>query len=152
HARHVFVDNARNYGRAPAIEVFRDFIGDGLLTTDGELWRKHRRIIQPAFHAKALTLLAEAMTAVTARSLAQWREAGKDGAPIDVGEALSMLTNRIAGATLLGVDLEADTATVVRAAKTALAFINDRINSFVKLPLSIPTGANTRFLAAKADI
>jgi cytochrome P450 len=152
HAKHVFTDNARNYGRAQGIDVFKELLGDGLLTMDGEPWRRHRRIIQPAFHQKALGALADTMIAIAVRAIEQWKAAGKDATPIDIGQRMSELTLRVAGATLLGADLEGDAAGVVTAAKNALSFMNDRVNSIVKLPIAIPTAANVRFQKAKAEL
>jgi cytochrome P450 len=152
HAKHVFTDNARNYGRSLGIDVFKELLGDGLLTTDGEAWRRHRRIIQPAFHQKTLGALAEEMVAIGERAVEQWKEAGRNGTPIDVGQRMSELTLRVAGSTMLGQDLEGKAAGVVTAAKNALAFMNDRINSLIKLPIAIPTAANLRFQKAKGEL
>src|SRR5262249_23193755 len=105
------------------------------------------------FHAKALHLMAETMTAVAARAVEEWKAAGKEGAPIDVGERMSLLTSPIAGATLLGVELDGHTATtVVRAAKTALTIITHPNNTVVRVRHASPTAENTRVLAARDEI
>lgn len=53
--QHVLQDNHRNYVRGRFYDNFRMFFGDGLLTTDGEFWRRHRRVVQPLFHRSRST-------------------------------------------------------------------------------------------------
>ena len=49
HAKHVLADNAGNYHKGLGLSQAKRVLGDGLLTSEGELWRKQRRTIQPAF-------------------------------------------------------------------------------------------------------
>ena len=49
HAEHVFAVNQDNYVKAASYRPLRALIGDGLLTSEGATWRRHRRLIQPVF-------------------------------------------------------------------------------------------------------
>src|SRR4051794_14844530 len=55
YARHVLADNAANYHKGIGLVHARRALGDGLLTSEGELWRKQRKVIQPAFQNRRLT-------------------------------------------------------------------------------------------------
>lgn len=55
--KHVLVDNAKNYSRKKTYAIFDDILGVGLITAEGEEWRKRRRIVQPAFSKEKLQLL-----------------------------------------------------------------------------------------------
>src|SRR3954470_203606 len=59
HAKHVLADNSANYHKGIGLVQARRVIGDGLLTSEGELWRKQRRMIQPAFQHKRIARQAE---------------------------------------------------------------------------------------------
>jgi cytochrome P450 len=55
---YVLQKNQKNYSKSPIqTEDLAKYIGKGLLTSEGEMWQKQRKLIQPAFHKKQLLLL-----------------------------------------------------------------------------------------------
>lgn len=152
HVKHVLVDNHRNYRRSAGIEVIKEFLGDGLLTSDGEFWKKQRRIAQPAFHMAEIASMATTMTQLTASDLSAWTADAGEGAAIDIAERFRVLTLRIAGITLFNVDLSDDSADFGRATNVCLQHMVDRTRSMLRLPLYVPTKANRRFVAARATL
>src|SRR5437879_4835532 len=55
HIRHVLADNTANYSKATFINsMFKAAVADGLLTSEGALWKRERRLMQPAFHRDRL--------------------------------------------------------------------------------------------------
>ncbi|MBP7685902.1 MAG: cytochrome P450, partial [Deltaproteobacteria bacterium] len=59
----VLQDRARIYGKQTrGMRQLRLFLGDGLLTSEGDFWLRQRRIAQPAFHKKRIDALTPAMT------------------------------------------------------------------------------------------
>src|SRR4029077_5617882 len=71
HARHVLADNAANYHKGIGLVHARRALGDGLLTSEVELWRKQRRVIQPAFQSRRIAeqadVVAEEVAGLVAR-------------------------------------------------------------------------------------
>jgi len=60
--KHILQKNQKNYNKSPLqTEDLGKYIGKGLLTSNGEFWRVHRRMIQPAFHKKKLESLMSIM-------------------------------------------------------------------------------------------
>ena len=53
-ARHILQENARNYFKPGAAKLMKKVLGDGLATSNGELWLRQRRLMQPAFHKQRL--------------------------------------------------------------------------------------------------
>ncbi len=72
HIKRVLQDNHRNYRLTPFYGKLRPIFGEGLLTSEGDLWRRQRHLIQPAFHRQRLERLGTLMTAAAATMLGRW--------------------------------------------------------------------------------
>ena len=71
-ARYALQKNQRNYGKSPIqTKDLVKYVGKGLLTAEGDHWKKQRKLIQPAFHKKQLAQLTEAMNTVIREELAR---------------------------------------------------------------------------------
>ena len=71
--RHVLVDNAGNYTKSElSRRLLEPGLGRGLLTSEGETWRRHRHIMAPAFDPRSIAGYAPIMTEVTQELLAKW--------------------------------------------------------------------------------
>ena len=106
HVRHVLVDNNRNYSKEThSNQIFKRVVADGLLTSEGETWRKQRRMMQPAFHHTRLAPLDVMIAESTEAMLEHWRELHQGGQPIDVAREMASLTLTITTRALFGVIL-----------------------------------------------
>src|ERR1700729_2249119 len=71
--RHVVLDNAANYTKSEVgRRLLEPGLGRGLLTSEGETWRRHRRIMAPAFDPRSVAGYVPVMTEVTQALLAKW--------------------------------------------------------------------------------
>src|SRR5688572_8115943 len=61
YVRHVLLDNQKNYAKSISYDILRMFLGNGLLTSEGDFWKKQRRLISPAFHHKKLMAITSLM-------------------------------------------------------------------------------------------
>ena len=103
--RRVLVTNSSNYRKGrDAVALLAPLMGNGLLTSDGEDWRRQRRTALPAFHRKSLLGLVPLMSRATAETLVRWEAMG-DGATIDVSREMRRLSFTIFGRTMLSDDL-----------------------------------------------
>ena len=104
HAKHVLADNSANYGKGIGLIQARRALGDGLLTSEGELWRKQRRTIQPVFQHKRIAWQAEAVAEEGAKFVARLRAQAGCG-PVNLPHEVTQLTLGVLGRTLLDADL-----------------------------------------------
>lgn len=110
-ARHVLISNQDNYRKGLEYELLRIVLGEGLLTSEGETWRKQRRLVQPMFAKRYLKNFTEHMTRATAEVLDGEPFAGlPEGEVVDLSEVLMALTLDIVGRALFGADLSGETA------------------------------------------
>ena len=106
HAKHVLADNSGNYHKGIGYIEARKALGDGLLTSEGSLWREQRRTIQPAFQAKRIAAQAD-VVAAEAVALADRLAGHAGGPPIDLLAEFTGFTLGVLGTTLLDTDLGA---------------------------------------------
>ncbi|HXW88858.1 MAG TPA: cytochrome P450 [Streptosporangiaceae bacterium] len=114
HAEHVLAHNQDNYVKAFTYRPLRALIGNGLLTSEGEEWRRHRRLLQPLFARRDVTAFGPAMSDAAARMLKSW-EPLPAGAQIDVAARMSALALDIVGRALFSADLSGDAEMMGRA-------------------------------------
>ncbi|MGH7999297.1 MAG: cytochrome P450 [Brasilonema sp.] len=152
--KHVLLDNFNNYVKGANFKD-RDFtilVGNGLINSQGEAWRRQRRVMQPPFHSRQqLSAMFTLMTDVIEELLEQWRSI--ENAQIDVAAEMLKLSQKIVIKALLSLDTNSsETDQIIQAWRTVLAFHTRRIWAFFKVPLSIPTPRNVQFLQAVQTI
>ncbi len=74
HVEYVLVKNNRNFIKSRYFRRELGFLGQGLLNSEGEFWRRQRRLAQPAFHRQRINAYGEVMVSYTERMLAMWRD------------------------------------------------------------------------------
>src|SRR4029078_8079207 len=70
----VLVTRARLFKKGRALERAKRLLGEGLLTSEGDLHRRQRRLAQPAFHKQRIGAYADTMVAHAQRTAARWRD------------------------------------------------------------------------------
>ena len=143
-AKHIMQENNRNYGRSPAFDVLKIFLGNGLLTNDGDSWRQQRRLMQPAFHRQKLAALAQTMLDETTVWVNELKKANT-GQPINLSQALMDVTMRIVCKTLFGSDVVGKLDGLSSALDSLNYLANKRLLSPIRFPLHWPTPDNIRF-------
>ncbi len=115
HVEQVLITEARKVRKThTAFAVLSEVLGDSLLTTDGEIWRRQRRLVQPAFSRARLVEYAKAMGEEAAAEADRWR----DGEVRDVSVDMMEMTLRIVCRTLFGHDARGDASAVRRSMQT----------------------------------
>jgi cytochrome P450 len=148
-ARQILVEQPDKFHKARLIKrAFRPFAGEGLLTSDGALWKRQRRLMQPAFHHGQLVTYGAVMVEYAARMADMFR----DGQTLDVDADMSKLTLRIVGKTLFGADVAGEAEEVGRLMVSVLDAANQRLNSALQLPSWVPTARNLREKRALARL
>ena len=73
HIEQVLVGKAGNLGKGLVARMNSELFGNGLLTSDGDFWRRQRRLSSPAFHRESIVRYAEITVEEVVRMLAGWR-------------------------------------------------------------------------------
>jgi cytochrome P450 len=124
--RHVLVDNNRNYSKdTRSNQIFGKVAGQGLITAEGDTWRKQRRMMQPAFHHRRIEQFDSMIVEIAQTMLDHWQEAFESGQPVDIAREMAALTLTVTTRALFGVDLGED-------ARKLGEIINQAANYFEK--------------------
>jgi enediyne biosynthesis protein E7 len=104
--KHVLVSNHRNYTKGGSIDRIKLLLGNGIMTSEGELWTRQRYMMQPLFHRRVIAKFAHVIDEVNERFIARWEVACRSGEPINLTDEMSELTLEIVLRSILGRDLD----------------------------------------------
>ena len=139
--RQMLVEEPENFHKPKLMKrVFRPFARDGLLTSDGALWKRQRSLIQPAFHQRHLAAYGEVMVAQALGMV----DGFADGQVREIGAEMAKLTLRIVVRTLFGSDLPREAEDIGPPMVAVLDAANQRMNNLLRLPSWVPTPRNIR--------
>ena len=110
--RTILQDHHHNYWKGSLFAKLKRVAGEGLVFSDGDLWRRQRQLVQPAFRRDRIAALAPMMVACCDRMLDRWETSGAEGRPIELVEELLSSRSRSRRAR----------CSVATSAKTASAF------------------------------
>jgi cytochrome P450 len=140
--RHQLFVKGRSLGRA------RRLFGNGVLTSDGDLHARQRRLIQPAFQRPRLPAYGETMTSLATALRDEWRA----GDTIDIAREMSRLTLAIAGRALFGADAGALTDGVGETLDTATSLLEVALLPLAPVVDVLPLPHVRRLRAARAAL
>ena len=145
---HVLVDNNRNYTKSPNYGGLKLLLGEGLVTSEGDHWRRQRKLAQPAFLRERVNAFGPVMVEETDRMLDRWES--KVGDELDVHGEMMRLTLRIVARTLFSTSIasEEEAVAVGEAVTVGITYANEYAESLFKPPQWLPTPKNLRFKRA----
>lgn len=154
--RTVLLERADDFHKSPSYDGLRLVIGNGLLTSEGEFWRRQRKLMTPAFHHKRLLGFCETMVECASACADGWdaqvRGEG-EGVVVDLHEQMLALTFRIVGLTLFSTELSDKAGGMGPALETVLEHANHvALSMFLAPPPWVPTPRNRRFCQAMAIV
>jgi cytochrome P450 len=136
----VLVGHGRDFIKHFALRLNPLVFGKGLLTSEGDVWLRQRRLIQPAFTRQRIAAYAPTMLAATGRMMDAWQP----GETRDIFADMMRLTLGIAARTLFGADVEDDTTQVGQALEMLQRDFDARTNRLFSPPVWVPTPYNLR--------
>jgi cytochrome P450 len=105
-AHHVMVENWQNYVKGQAIKRVALLLGNGLMVSKGDLWKRQRRMIQPAFNHESIGRWAKMIVAVNTKLLGNWQLAAQRNESVNVTRDVSRMALEVVLRFILGDDYE----------------------------------------------
>jgi cytochrome P450 len=103
--KHVLLSNHRNYTKGQGMDRVKILLGNGIMTSEGDFWRRQRRMMQPDFHRRVLGRFARLIHEVNDKFMERWAAHASRGEPVSVTDDTSELTLQIVLESIFGDDL-----------------------------------------------
>ncbi len=104
--KRVLVSNHRNYTKGSGLDRVKILLGNGIMTSEGELWKRQRYMMQPMFHRRMITQFSKLIDACNERFITKWEAQAARGELVNVTDDMSELTLEIVLLSIFGTDLE----------------------------------------------
>jgi cytochrome P450 len=143
HIEYVLAAGSKNFIKGESLRspFFRRLVGNGLVTSEGDFWRRQRRLAQPAFHRDRVEAYAETMVGFAGEAVARWR----DGETVDAHDEMMMLTQRVVAQTLFSADVSNESREIGEALTNIVRPFASQATLKWILDNRLPTPAHLRF-------
>lgn len=142
---HILVTRQQDFPKGAFGRVLNLVLPNGLASSDDDAWARQRRLLQPGFHASALSHLAGMIVSIAEEHLDQWLGAATGGRFIEMARAMWRLSLDIAGRALLGSDLRETMDVIELYGNLALEQLDYRLlHPLSPIPF-LPTPTNLRY-------
>ncbi|MDC0667949.1 cytochrome P450 [Nannocystis radixulma] len=146
---HVSVSHRQNYDKRASYDAVREYLlGDGLVASNGELWRRQRKLMAPFFTPKGVQAYAELMIRDGARLVERWQALAGEGAEVEISEEMTLVTASIILRAMFSSETMESIHQMKDAVNTMITFVDTQMMGF-RLPLWLPTAKNRKYLAAR---
>jgi cytochrome P450 len=151
HIQYVLQSNCSNYRKGRDYKIVKSSLGEGLLTSEGPLWQRQRKMAQPALHSQRVASFMRIMEEHTRLMMERWEPLAATRQPVDLIPDLMHLTLNVASQALFTTNLEAETEILREALAVGRNYTVDRAWSVIRVPQSFPTSRNRRYRKALAE-
>lgn len=144
----VSVSQKQTYEKLKSYDGVRDLlIGDGLVVSVGELWRRQRKLMAPFYTPKGVQQYAELFLRDGNRLAERWQTYASKGEEVEISEEMTFVTATIILKAMFSFETNESIVQMRDAVDTLLQFVSERLTS-VPVPTWLPTAKNRKFNAA----
>ncbi|BDS09709.1 cytochrome P450 [Aureispira anguillae] len=142
----ILVSEISKFPKSKNYETFKLSVGNGLVTNEGESWKRQRKIAQPAFYKESIANLFDILCKVSQDHLQNWKGQQK----INAVENMLATTLDMVVQSLFGESIDMDYDRLSKAFITENQFLSDQVMNPFSLPIWIPTASARRYKKARS--
>ncbi|MDC3956498.1 cytochrome P450 [Polyangium jinanense] len=148
----VNISHRQNYDKLGSYDGVRKYlIGNGIVASTGDLWRRQRKLMAPFYTPKGVQAYAELMIRDGARLVERWEALASKGTEVEIAEEMTNVTASIILKAMFSTETMESIHQMKDAVETMLSFVNDRMAG-LSLPDWLPTSKNRKYLAARERV
>jgi cytochrome P450 len=140
-AVHEFLLNTKVFQKPQTLRAaLSDISALNVFNSDGDYWKRQRKLMQPAFHSKRIGSYADTMVEYAQREVKNW----PDGAELDIDHLMTHVTMNIITKTMFDTEVGNKSNEIGEAMTELFQIVNHRTETIQLLPNWLPTGENRR--------
>lgn len=143
-AQHILKEASKNYVKSDNFVQMEPLLGKGLVTNEGESWRKQRRLIAPEFHMKTIQRFGSSITDRANALADSWAARIKTDPILDISPEMMRLTFEVAADSFFGAEIGNRAHEVAEALVLTSDQIIRRVISIMRIPRKVPLPSHLR--------
>src|ERR1700683_5372300 len=104
--KRVLLSNHRNYTKGEGMDRVKILLGNGIMTSEGDFWRRQRRMMQPSFHRRVIDQFRDTIHSVNEKFAQRWAAKAAHAEAVNISDDASELTLEIVLRSIFGTELE----------------------------------------------
>ena len=153
HVRHITLTNSENYEKLESYDPVRKYvIGDGIVTSTGDLWKRQRRLMAPFYTPRGVQEFADIFLRDTISLTERWEKLADNQTQIEMFDEMAMVTASIVLKAIFSTQSNEDILEIKEYVETMINFAGGSSANPFKLPDWVPTETNLKFRHARDKV
>ena len=153
HVRHITITNAQNYEKRESYDAVRKYIiGDGLVTSTGDLWKRQRRLMAPFYTPRGVEEFADIFLQDTITMTKRWDALAAKQAQVEMFDEMALITASIVLKAIFSTESDEDILEIKECVETMINYVGGSAANPFKLPDWVPTETNLNFKKARDKV
>ncbi|QPC80535.1 cytochrome P450 [Phototrophicus methaneseepsis] len=153
HVRHITLTNAQNYEKLESYDPVRKYIiGDGIVTSTGDLWKRQRRLMSPFYTPRGVQEFADIFLRDTLAMTERWESLAANHSQVEMFDEMALITASIVLKAIFSTESDQDILEVKEWVETMIGFAGSGTSNPFRLPDWVPTETNINFRKARNNV
>lgn len=150
HVKYVSIDHRENFDKLKSYDVVRKLLlGNGLVTSNGELWRRQRKLMAPFFTPRGIEHYASIMTEEGEALSRRWDKLAEAGQPVEMLDEMMRITASIIVRTMFSLTDTRQATQLTDVFEALVRITAGGMSLPIRIPLWVPTPSNRRYYSAR---
>lgn len=153
HVRHVTLTNAPNYDKLESYDPVRKYvIGDGIVTSTGELWKRQRRLMAPFYTPRGVQEFANIFLHDALAMTERWRQLAVNQSQVEMLDEMALITASIILKAIFSTESERDILQIKDSVETMISYASKYNMRPIRVPDWVPTVDNRQYWKARQKV